>query len=519
MAGSERLHTQALSVAFELLEHLTTKPTAMLVAVLWHDITMPVTDVRRETFLFVKCTARTTVSKIKDAYLAREEAPSNIVLRLGSGFPSETTKVVDLDHFRDKVIVFQAHSVDPDNTTSNTMETSMNDSTPNGIPDGTSSNTTYRPTDDTMGSSTSNSMSNDTSNSTSGYTMDSSLNGIPADTQNDTMYSPIYDTMGSSTNDSTSKSMSNITSGYTAGSSTNSSLNGDPNGMSTGTMYSPKNDTMDFSTNNGMLNGTSKSTSGNTTNSSLNGILDGTSSNSTYSPTYNMVGSSTNGGTSKSMSGNTMGSSTNGSTNISTNGSTNGSTNERGNSVSRATPADSFSSSRPQFTHEATPLRQSSVTSRASVEHSFASYPTPSARMSSSSSKSGYAGRPMSPLERTAPVPATPLSASPRGYAAFHGAQRQSPAFHTPTRYAQAPGHPFIRTEPCQYTPYAPASHQQHARAPQAAPRPQELFFGASSFPAQSTQPSRNGPVQTADESANTHPVSFHFHVLYPKGK
>jgi hypothetical protein len=47
------LHQQALDVAFELLEHLATKPTAILVAVLWHDIPMPVTDVRRESFMFV----------------------------------------------------------------------------------------------------------------------------------------------------------------------------------------------------------------------------------------------------------------------------------------------------------------------------------------------------------------------------------------------------------------------------------------------------------------------------------
>lgn len=484
----------------------------MLVAVLWHDIPMPVTDAHRELFLFIKCTERTTVSKIRDAYLAREEAPSNILLRLGFGFPAETTKVVDLNHFGDKVVVFQACSVD--NTTSNTMERSMNDSTSNGIPNGTLSNKTYSPTDDTMSSLASNSMSNGTSNSTSGYTMDSSMNGIPDGMQNNTVYCPTYDTMDGSTNNSTSKSMSHSTSGYTMGSSANSPLKGIANDMSTSTRYSPKDDMMGSFTNSSTSKNTSNSTSGNTADSSLNGIPDGTPSNLTYSPVYNTMGSSTSDGTSKSMPGNTMSVSTKISTNGLTSdpaiGSKNGSTNNAmGNSSSRATPADALSSSRPQFAPEPTPLRQSSVTSRASVDHFSAPYPTPSARMSSSSSKRGYATSPMSPLERTAPVPASPQSASPHGHAALHGAQRQTPAFHTPTRYAQTPGHPSINTDPHHYMLYTQAPYSQKPRAPQAASRPQDLFFGASNLPAHSTQPSHNGHVQTVDHSANTHPVSF----------
>ncbi|KEQ76888.1 hypothetical protein M436DRAFT_78624 [Aureobasidium namibiae CBS 147.97] len=145
---------------------------------------MPLTDASRESFMFIKCTARTTVAKIREAFLSREEAPSNILLHLGSGIPSETTKVAELDFFRDKVIVFHARSLDPDDTTSNTRDRSTTDSMLNGIPDGTFSNTMHSPTDSTRSSSTHNGIPN----GTSGNTMDSSLNGIPDVMSNKSMY-------------------------------------------------------------------------------------------------------------------------------------------------------------------------------------------------------------------------------------------------------------------------------------------------------------------------------------------
>ncbi|KAK6003880.1 hypothetical protein QM012_008730 [Aureobasidium pullulans] len=117
----QRLHQQAIEVAFELLEHLNTKPTAFLVAVLWHDIPMPLTDACRESFMFVKCTSKTSVGKIRDSYLSREEAPSDISLHLGSTIPPHTAKVSELDQFNDKVVVFYARSVDPLDTTNATV--------------------------------------------------------------------------------------------------------------------------------------------------------------------------------------------------------------------------------------------------------------------------------------------------------------------------------------------------------------------------------------------------------------
>ncbi|KAG9961586.1 hypothetical protein KCU61_g5414, partial [Aureobasidium melanogenum] len=117
----QRLHHQAIGVTSEFLEHLVTKPTAFLVAVLWHDIPMPLTDASRESFMFVKCTGKTSVGKIRDSYLSREEAPSDISLHLGFSIPPLTAKVSELDQFGDKVVVFYARSVDPDNTTNSTV--------------------------------------------------------------------------------------------------------------------------------------------------------------------------------------------------------------------------------------------------------------------------------------------------------------------------------------------------------------------------------------------------------------
>ncbi|KAI4748386.1 hypothetical protein E4T50_01395 [Aureobasidium sp. EXF-12298] len=82
---------------------------------------MPLTDASRESFMFVKCTGKTSVGKIRDSYLSREEAPSDISLHLGFSIPPLTAKVSELDQFGDKVVVFYARSVDPDNTTSATV--------------------------------------------------------------------------------------------------------------------------------------------------------------------------------------------------------------------------------------------------------------------------------------------------------------------------------------------------------------------------------------------------------------
>ncbi|KAI5247236.1 hypothetical protein E4T43_02175 [Aureobasidium subglaciale] len=112
------LHQRAPDVADELLAHTKSKPTAYLVAVLWHDIPKPVTNVARDSFMFVKCVGKTTLAKISDAYLLREEAPSEVSLHMDSIVPPATTKVSDYDHFGDKVIVFQARAVDPVDTTS-----------------------------------------------------------------------------------------------------------------------------------------------------------------------------------------------------------------------------------------------------------------------------------------------------------------------------------------------------------------------------------------------------------------
>ncbi|KAG9685146.1 hypothetical protein KCU95_g14552, partial [Aureobasidium melanogenum] len=102
----QRLHHQAI---------------AFLVAVLWHDIPLPLNDASRESFMFVKCTSKTSVERIRDSYLSREEAPSDISLHLESIIPPLTAKVSELDNFGDKVIVFHARSVGPDNTANATV--------------------------------------------------------------------------------------------------------------------------------------------------------------------------------------------------------------------------------------------------------------------------------------------------------------------------------------------------------------------------------------------------------------
>ncbi|KAI4765676.1 hypothetical protein E4T52_09296 [Aureobasidium sp. EXF-3400] len=126
----------------------------------------------------------------------------------------------------------------------------------------------------------------------------------------------------------------------------------------------------------------------------------------------------------------------------------------------------------------------------------FGSYPAPSARTSSSSSRPGYATGPMSPPINTAPVPSTPVSASPRGNAALSSAQRHSAAYNTPTRYAQAPGHTLVKNEPNPVSPhrfpYAPVPHTRN---------PQALHDSAQYGPFNG-----NGHVQTDNQAVNTHP-------------
>jgi hypothetical protein len=283
--------------------------------------------------MFVKCFARTTVGKIKEAYLGRDEAPSNILLCLGSGFPSETTKVGDLDQFHDKVIVFQARSVDPANTTSNIM-------------------------DDTMTNT-----SNDTSNNTS----------------------------------------INLTSAH----------------------------------------------------SSLSSLSSPSPAVSRPQFTAELMG----------------------------------------NGISTASPSGAPAS-----------VRQPSVASRMSTGRS-GSYPAPSARMSSSSNQPGYAGSPMSPLVNTAPVPSTPVSASPRGNAALSSAQRHSAAYNTPTRYARAPGHTLVKNEPNPGSPH----HFPYAPVPRTRD-PQALQDSAQYGPSNG-----NGHVHTANQAVNTHPVSLYFLMSLPK--
>jgi hypothetical protein len=301
--------------------------------------------------MFVKCTARTTVGKIKEAYLAREEAPSDVSLRLGSVVPSGTIKVGELDHFNDKVIVFHARDVDPLDTTTNTI-------------DGSTSSTSNTP------SNTKNATDNTSNGANSAHSSLSSLSSLP---------SP-------STPQFAAHSM--------------------------------------------------------------------------------------------------------------------------GNGISGPSPSGASAS-----------VRHPSVSSRTSVDHSRP-YSAPSARMSSSSSKPGYPGSPKSPLVKTDPVPSTPVSTSSCGNPALSSTQHHMPAYNTPTRYAQAPGQPFIKHEPIPvpthpFISYAPAPHAQYPQPPRTAPRPQGLSYGSPHNAAHHGQPIGNGHVQPADQSVNTHPVSLSFIFLF----
>jgi hypothetical protein len=177
-----------------------------------------------------------------------------------------------------------------------------------------------------------------------------------------------------------------------------------------------------------------------------------------------------------------------------------------GNSISGPSPSGAPAS-----------VRHPSISSRASVDHSRP-YSAPSARMSSSSSKTGYAGSPKSPLVKTDPVSSTPVSTSSRGNPALSSTQHH--IHNTPTRYPQAPGQPFIKHEPIPvpthpFIPYAPAPHAQYPQPLRAAPRPQGLSYGLPHNAAHHGQPIGNGHVQPADQSVNTHPVSLSFIFLF----
>lgn len=130
----DRLHEQACEVAGnELLDHTKTKPSAFLVAVLWHDMPLPAQDLQRDSFMFVKCNGKTTAGKIRGAYLSREQVPSDVVLYCNSQAPSAATRVSELDHYGDKIVVFhvQSPSSMPEQTANDAAPPST--STQNGI--------------------------------------------------------------------------------------------------------------------------------------------------------------------------------------------------------------------------------------------------------------------------------------------------------------------------------------------------------------------------------------------------
>ncbi|CAD0094132.1 unnamed protein product [Aureobasidium vineae] len=318
----QRLHQQAKGVASELLEHLTTKPTAFLVAVLWHDIPMPVIDACRESFMFVKCTGKISVGKVRESYLSREEAPSDILLHMGSTIPSDTAKVSELVHFGDKVIVFHALGVVPANTT---------------------------------------------------------------------------DTMNSTSNGPTSAIFANLS-------------------VPSRLQFAPE---------------------------------------------------------------------------------------SKENGVSGALLSGALTS-----------VRQSSVSSRSSVNQSGLSSASSARRAPSSSSVPGHTPGASSPLTRPAPAPSTPASAIPRASVGLPTSKHHSPAYSTPTRYAQASVLPSVKNEPVPappygYVSYTPAPHAQGPQPLQASPRLQGPYYGTPHVPAQYGQPNGNGHGPSTTQVDNTHSVSL----------
>ncbi|KAG2164356.1 hypothetical protein JADG_004095 [Aureobasidium aubasidani] len=121
-----QLHQRALDCAEEdLIAHSKSKPTAYLVGILWHDNTTPITDVQRENFMFLKCTSRTSIHRLRESYDAKLNL-LDVSLSLGPTILADVTKISELDAFNDKVIVLRAIGSEPagsnsDNTPASTI--------------------------------------------------------------------------------------------------------------------------------------------------------------------------------------------------------------------------------------------------------------------------------------------------------------------------------------------------------------------------------------------------------------
>ncbi|THY85847.1 hypothetical protein D6C93_08090 [Aureobasidium pullulans] len=113
-----QLHQRALDCAEEdLIAHSKSKPTAYLVGILWHDNTTPITDVQRENFMFLKCTSRTSIHRLRESYVAKLNL-LDVSLSLGPTILADITKISELDAFSDKVIVLRAIDSEPAGTNS-----------------------------------------------------------------------------------------------------------------------------------------------------------------------------------------------------------------------------------------------------------------------------------------------------------------------------------------------------------------------------------------------------------------
>ncbi|THZ84664.1 hypothetical protein D6C84_03900 [Aureobasidium pullulans] len=113
-----QLHQRALDCAEEdLIAHSKSKPTAYLVGILWHDNTTPITDVQRENFMFLKCTSRTSIHRLRESYVAKLNL-LDVSLSLGPTILADVTKISELDAFSDKVIVLRAIGSEPAGTNS-----------------------------------------------------------------------------------------------------------------------------------------------------------------------------------------------------------------------------------------------------------------------------------------------------------------------------------------------------------------------------------------------------------------
>ncbi|THX38594.1 hypothetical protein D6D11_09018 [Aureobasidium pullulans] len=121
-----QLHRRALDCAEEdLIAHSKSKPTAYLVGILWHDNTTPITDVQRENFMFLKCTSRTSIHRLRESYVAKLNL-LDVSLSLGPTILADITKISELDAFSDKVIVLRAIGSEPAGTNSDNTPASTN---------------------------------------------------------------------------------------------------------------------------------------------------------------------------------------------------------------------------------------------------------------------------------------------------------------------------------------------------------------------------------------------------------